>query len=226
MTIKVIGAGFGRTGTLSLKKALEELGFSKCYHMVELLEHPEHVTFWENASQEKPVDWDTLFKGYQATVDFPGYRYYRQLMQHYPDAKVLLSIRDPESWYESTLNTIFKVEPKGLQKLKITLQLPFSPRLRRLIRMFRLTKDVWQRDFQGKFSDKQHALKVFDQHIEEVKRVVLPERLLVYQVKEGWKPLCRFLDVPVPDQPFPHLNDRVTFQQVSQQLLNKKSHQP
>ncbi|HLO88647.1 MAG TPA: sulfotransferase, partial [Nostocaceae cyanobacterium] len=211
MTIKVIGAGFGRTGTSSLKAALEELGFNKCYHMIELLQRPSDVTFWEDASDGKPVNWDALFDGYQAIVDFPGYRYYQQLMQHYPDAKVLLSIRDADNWYESTLDTIYKAGPTSWQKLKLAFMLPFSPRLRQLIRVFRMAdRDVWQKDFQGKFEDKQLAHEIFHQHIEQVKRVVPSERLLVYQVKEGWQPLCQFLDVPVPDQPFPHLNERAT----------------
>lgn len=220
MTIKVIGAGFGRTGTLSLKAALEEVGFGKCYHMVELLKNPSDVKFWEDASNGKTVNWDALFNNYQAIVDFPGYRYYRQLMQRYPDAKVLLSIRDPDSWYESTLNTIYKAKPTGWQKLKIALSLPFSQRLQHLIRVFRMAdKDVWLKDFQGKFEDKQYAIGIFNQHIEEVKRIVPSERLLVYQVKEGWEPLCHFLDVPVPEKPFPHLNERTTFGQMSKQLF-------
>lgn len=219
MTIKVIGAGFGRTGTFSLKVALEELGFNQCYHMKELFEHPENVTYWEDAGQGKSVDWDTLFKGYQAIVDYPGCRYYRQLMQHYPEAKVILTVRDPDSWYESALNTIYRVEPSGWQKLLMALQLPFSPRLRGMMRVIRMAnKQIWEEDFQGKFEDKEYALQVFNRHIEEVKRVVPPERLLVYQVKEGWEPLCRFLDVPVPDKPFPRLNDRASFQEQLRKL--------
>ncbi|GET35904.1 hypothetical protein MiSe_06520 [Microseira wollei NIES-4236] len=221
MAIKVIGAGFARTGTLSLKTALEELGFCKCYHMVEFMRHPSDVTFWEDASNGKPVNWDALFDGYQAIVDYPGYRYYRQLMQHYPDAKVVLNIRDVDSWHESTLNTIYQAAPKGWQKLKMTLSLPFSPRTRSLVRIFRMVdQDVWLKDFQGKFEDKQYAKGIFNQHIEEVKRFVPPERLLVYQVKEGWEPLCRFLGVSVPNKPFPHLNERASFQHLSKQLYS------
>jgi len=143
------------------------------------------------------------------------------LQQHYPDAKVLLSIRDPDAWYESTLNTIYRAGPSTNQKLLMALKLPFSSKLRQIVRVFRLAqKDVWQGDFQGKFTDKFIALEVFTQHIEEVKRVVPPERLLVYQVKEGWEPLCRFLGVPIPqNKPFPRLNDRAAFEQMSKQLL-------
>src|SRR5215210_5869069 len=98
MAIRVIGAGLGRTGTLSLKAALEELGFGACYHMIELLTHPEQVRFWEAASRRERVDWDALFEGYQAVVDYPGCRYYRELMEYYPEAKVVLTVRDPNTW--------------------------------------------------------------------------------------------------------------------------------
>lgn len=105
--MKVIGAGFGRTGTMSLKAALEELGYGPCYHMTDVFEHPEHIRMWEAATRGEPVDWDELFAGYQATVDWPGAAFYRELMEVFPDAKVLLSLRDPEKWYESTRNTIY-----------------------------------------------------------------------------------------------------------------------
>ncbi len=100
-TIKVIGAGLGRTGTLSLKAALEELGFSRCYHMTDVFAHLEHARVWDDAARGLPVDWDTLFQGYQATVDWPGCAFYEEFMRRYPDAKVILSVRDPERWYEA-----------------------------------------------------------------------------------------------------------------------------
>lgn len=155
MTIKVIGAGLGRTGTLSLKVALEILGFSKCYHIDQMLQYPEHMIFWENASQGKPVDWDALFKGYQATVDFPWSCYYPQLIQHYPDAKVVLTIRSSEQWYESTLNTIYKVGRSPAKNLLMSLQLPFSPNARDILRLFSLIqKDIWHKKFEERFKDK------------------------------------------------------------------------
>src|SRR5690242_7699355 len=106
-SLKVIGAGFGRTGTLSLKVALEELGFGPCYHMIEVFQYPEHAKLWEAATQGKPIDWDQIFANYQATVDWPGCTFYADLMARYPDAKVLLSVRDPETWYESVMSTIY-----------------------------------------------------------------------------------------------------------------------
>ena len=219
--IKVIGAGMGRTGTLSLKAALELLGFGPCYHMVELLTHPEQVVYWEQASQGKAVDWPALFANYQATVDFPGYFFYKELMQQYPAAKVILTVRDPNTWYESTYSTIYQAGPGLGQKLLMTLQLPFSPRLRRIIRVFRLAEQlVWQQEFKGRFADKTFAVQHYRQHIDHVRQVVPPERLLVYDVKQGWAPLCRFLQALIPEhQPFPHLNQRSDFQQLTQQLF-------
>jgi hypothetical protein len=106
MALEVIGAGFGRTGTKSLKAALEELGFDPCYHMSELFGHPEHVELWEAAARGKSVDWNELLGGYRATTDWPACSFYEELMQSYPDAKVILTLRDPNRWYESTYNTV------------------------------------------------------------------------------------------------------------------------
>jgi hypothetical protein len=217
--IKVIGAGFGRTGTLSLKMALEQIGFGKCYHMEELLRNPQQVHFWEDASKGKPVNWDALFQGYQAIVDFPGYRHYRQLMQYYPDAKVILSVRDPEKWYESAYNTIYQAAPSLGQKIWMSLRLPFSPKLRKLIRVFRLSGAVWKEDFADKFTNKAFALEVFHRHNEEVKRLVPANRLLVYEVKQGWEPLCEFLGVPAPAVAFPRVNEQADFKRKTAELL-------
>lgn len=211
MALKVIGAGFGRTGTLSLKAALEVLGFGPCYHMVELLAQPERVTHWEAAEQGQRVDWDALFEGYRAGVDFPVYRQYRALTRHYPEAKVILTVRDPEAWHKSALESTYSASPPPLRVALLALKLPFSARLRSLLRALTLARGVWRKDFAGRFEDKAHALKTYHAHLEEVRRVVPKERLLVYDVREGWGPLCTFLGVPVPERPFPHLNDRVSF---------------
>lgn len=219
MALKVIGAGFGRTGTASLKAALEELGFDKCYHMQEVFPQPQHVPVWQAASEGKPVDWDKLFDGYQATVDWPGCTFYKELMAHYPDAKVLLNVRDPEAWYRSTTNTIYRMSQRGFPASLVPL---FIPRLRRFIRM--VTTLIWQKTFDNRFGDKAYALEVFEKHNAEVKRTVPAEKLLVYEVKEGWEPLCAFLGVPVPDKPFPRLNDSAAFnQQTGPRFLRRRS---
>ena len=208
MSIQVIGAGFGRTGTASLKGALEDLGFDRCYHMKEVFPNPEHIPLWQAAAEGKPVDWDRLFEGYQATVDWPGCTFYKELMAHYPDAKVLLNVRDPEAWYKSATDTIFRMSKMGFPMTLVPL---FVPRLRRFIRM--ATTLIWQNTFDNRFEDKAYAISVFNDHIAEVKRTVPEGKLLVYEVKEGWEPLCAFLNVPVPDKPFPRLNDSAAFNQ-------------
>ena len=214
MTIQIIGAGFGRTGTLSVKVALEELGFGPCYHMTEVFGHPDDATQWEALTRGEPVDLGHLLAGYQAIVDWPGCAFYEDLIQTNPDALVLLTVRDPESWYASVTNTIYEVSrrfggSRGASPLSLVARIFFRDRLRvgRMINAL-----VWQETFGGNFEEKDHAIAVFNQHIESVKQRVPPDRLLVYNVKEGWEPLCTFLGVAVPtDTPFPHLNDRANF---------------
>lgn len=208
MTLKLIGAGFGRTGTTSIKAALEQLGYDQCYHMQEVIKNPAHVAIWNEATLGNPIDWDQLFAGYQATVDWPACNFYKELMAHYPNAKVLLTVRDPEKWYESCRNTIFGIFRKPTLKLLLNL----IPRTRRFLAMNE--RLIWQGNFGGHFEDRQHALDVFHQHNQEVKRSVPAENLLVYDVKQGWEPLCKFLEVPIPNTPFPHLNDTKSFQRI------------
>ncbi len=199
--LKVIGAGFGRTGTLSLKTALEDLGFGPCHHMMVVLTQSRQLKLWDDIARGKRADWNKVFSGFGASVDWPSCKYYRELMEAFPDAKVVLSIRDEERWYESAKKTIYSI---GRQMLKS----PLSWIIPRVIRLRRMSNNViWGGTFADRFEDRDYALQVYRRHIEEVKKVVPPERLLVYEVKEGWEPLCKFLGVPVPDKPFPRLND-------------------
>jgi hypothetical protein len=216
--LKVIGAGFGRTGTASLKVALEELGFGPCYHMSEAFQHPEHCEVWETAAQGQQVDWEKIFANYRATVDWPGCIFYEQFMEKYPDAKVLLSVRDPEKWYESVVNTLYSIQKQNWNAVNSILLRFFAPNMRKLVRMNNAV--VWEGTFQGKFAEKDYALSIYNRHIEEVKKRVPPDRLLVYNVKEGWGPLCAFLGVEVPDKPFPHLNNRAEFAERQRQVSN------
>ncbi len=209
--MKVIGAGFGRTGTASLKRALEELGFGPCYHMTEVFANPEHADFWLSAWRGEPVNWDGVLGSYEATVDWPACTFYEELMERHPDAKVLLSVRDPEKWYESTRNTIYELD-------KISTGSPLSRLSFALLSLLVFgtfntsqapmgNEIVFRGTFDGRFEDKHHAIEVFNRHNEEVLRRVPKERLLVYEVKDGWGALCEFLGVKEPDKPFPHLND-------------------
>jgi hypothetical protein len=209
--LEVIGAGFGRTGTMSLKVALEELGFGPCYHMSEVFENPEHVDQWE-AAREGRANWEELFRGYRASVDWPCAAFYEELMERCPDAKVILTVRNPERWYESVRSTIYNVQNVASSPI-FSLAALFVPRMRHMRRIARMASDLaWEDMFDGRFEDRGYAIEVFERWNEEVKRRVPDERLLVYEVKEGWEPLCDFLGVPVPEgKPFPHVNDAEAF---------------
>ena len=200
MPLQVIGAGFGRTGTLSLKVALQQLGFNKCHHMVEVMRNPKSAAAWVAASDGKEVDWHEIFADYKACVDWPSCMFYRELMEAFPEAKVVLTVRDSERWYESistTIAVLTTTTPRWLCWL--------VPAIGAVIKVSYAC--VWK-TFDNRNGDKEYVLEVFRAHIEEVKRVVPPSRLLVFEVAQGWGPLCEFLDVPVPTGAFPHLNDR------------------
>ena len=187
--MKVIGAGFGRTGTASLKVALEELGFGPCYHMSEVYANPDHIELWEAAMRGEYMDWDLLFHDYQATVDWPGAAFYEELLERYPAAKVILTVRDSQRWYESTRSTIYNIQNVASSPI-FSLAAMFVPRLRDLRRAALMAADlVWNQTFEGRFEDREHAIEVFERWNETVEKRVSAERLLVYEVKEGWGPL-------------------------------------
>ena len=200
MGLKVIGAGFGRTGTLSLKLALEQLGFSKCHHMQEVMTRGRQLDAWHALAHGEAVDWDEVFEGFEASVDWPSCTYWEPLHRHYPDSKVILTLRDPHRWYDSVLQTIY---PASTELPRWLLWL--IPRLRRTSEMIFAT--IWNGTFGGRFEDRAHAIEVFRRNTEHVKQVVPSERLLVFQATDGWEPLCEFLGVPVPAGPYPHVNE-------------------
>jgi hypothetical protein len=201
MSLEVIGAGFGRTGTLSLKYALQKLGFDACYHMIDVLQTPGHAAVWSAAADGQPVDWDALFAGYRATVDWPGAYFWRELTARYPEAKVILSVRPAEAWYRSARDTIF-----GISRADMPAELPGAGDQHAMAE-----KVVWGGTFGGRFEDKAHAIDVYEKHNAEVKRTIPADRLLVYEPGQGWEPLCRFLNRPIPDEPYPHVNTTEEF---------------
>lgn len=203
MALKVVGAGFGRTGTLSLKNALENIGFGPCYHMMEVFPRPEHVAMWHRLAFENTIDWDVIFSGFHATVDWPAARWWREIAAHFTNAKVLLSVRDPEAWYKSMIDTIYQA-----MKWPVTGDVPEIVRLQNEM----VRKAILGETFDNRFEDKAHAIEVFKRHNQEVRDTIDPARLLVFDVREGWAPLCRFLEVPIPDEPFPRLNDTASTQ--------------
>lgn len=219
--MKVIGAGFGRTGTKSLQQALEIIGYDKCYHMVTLFQNTPDIKYWETAAKGGEVNWGELFQGYKSVVDFPGSLYYKELMEIYPDAKVILTVRDSDSWYKSTMATIYSFSPSIFTKLKLLLTSPFVSKSAQLIRIVKMNNaTLWQGLFKGKFEDKTYAINVFEKHIEDTKRHVSPDKLLIFEVKDGWKPLCDFLGKPIPDVPFPKVNTSETFHDMTKQFLS------
>jgi hypothetical protein len=197
MTLKVIGTGFGRTGTLSLKAALEQLGFGPCYHMMEVFPRPAHVPLWADAASGKTVDWDHLFEGFASTVDWPSTFAWRELIARYPNAKIIHTERDPEVWWTSFSQTIKeRLEDAGPPEMHA-----WSAMVNRLIT---------EQTFGGDMS-KANVLKVYAAHNAEVRRTIPLSRRLDFDVAEGWAPLCKFLSVPIPETPFPKTNTTADF---------------
>lgn len=220
--IEVIGAGFGRTGTASLKAALDELGFGPCYHMFEVLREPDRATRWIDAGDGEPVDWDEVFAGYRSTVDWPGASYWRELSEQYPEAKVILTVRDPDRWFDSAASTVFRLQylvqrPLGRPIRRLVPLL--SPGLGRFLDMN--DRAIRDRVFGGRYPGRAGAVAAFDAHNEEVRTTVPADRLLVYDVAQGWGPLCSFLGVPVPDVPFPQANDSDDFGRTQRRQVRR-----
>lgn len=200
--LEVIGAGVGRTGTLSLKTALERLGFGPCHHMLGLFEDPEQIPMWRAAARGERMDWTQVYAKYRSTVDWPGARFWREIAGAFPEAKVVLTVRDPESWYESAAGSIYAagLAPTPADADEVYLGLRDMA-----------VEVIWDGLFDGRFTDKEHAMKVVAEHDAAVRQGIDPDRLLVFQVSQGWEPLCEFLGVPVPDEPFPRRNERSRF---------------
>lgn len=193
MTLKVIGAGLGRTGTMSLKFALEHIGFGPCYHMIEFFAHvPTQLPLWLAAAAGHP-DWDAVFDGYASTVDYPGCTYWRELLAHWPEAKVILTVRDPDSWFESANSTV--LAPAMRERLANTPLKAFFD-------------STVHRDFDERIADREFMTDYFRRWNEAVIAEVPADKLLVFQAKDGWQPLCEFLGVPVPPEPYPRVNSR------------------
>ena len=201
LSLKIIGAGFGRTGTLSMKHALEQLNAGPCYHMLEVLRNPHHDPLWLAALHREPAQWEAIFEHFPATVDWPAAFFWRELHAAYPGAKVILSVRDPERWYQSVTNTIYKA-----------LTGPPRPGSKASDEHRQMTRElILERTFGGRFTDKAHAISVFNQHNDAVRETVPAKQLLVYETGSGWEPLCTFLGADIPDTPFPRVNSTEEF---------------
>ncbi len=197
MTLKVIGAGYGRTGTKSLQDALEMLGLGPCYHMVEVFKNPQAFDWWAEAADDPAhADWGKIFAGYNSTVDWPNATYYRELADAYPEAKVILTERDADEWFDSTQATIFARMPT---ERGATEPMP------------RMMSKVVCELFDYRMHDREHCTAVYKAHNAKVREVIPADRLLVYHVSQGWGPLCAFLGVPEPTEAVPKVNSREDF---------------
>lgn len=224
MSLQVIGSGIGRTGTHSLKLALEQLGFGKCYHMAELFEHPEGLIYFQQAERGETVDWDKLFKGYKSAVDYPVARYYKQLIAAYPKAKIIHTIRDAESWYQSATETIFwATKPSPGRILSLLLKMPFNTNVRKRFPVLKYDGGLMDNIFGKDLKNKQEVIKTYNAINEETLNYIPKDRSLVYDIKTGWEPLCNFLNVPVPSTPFPKSNTRDAFKIMVKEISSGKS---
>ena len=198
MTVRVVGAGVGRTGTLSLKAGLESLLGAPCYHMLEVFGHPEHVGLWRAAAEGEEVDWSAMLAGYGATSDFPACLFWQEILDANPGAVVVLSTRrDAATWWESASQTIF-----GLDFAQLPPEMGEWSEMWRVVAAARFTAD---------WTDRDAAVAAYERHNAEVRATAPPGRLVEWQASDGWAPLCTALGVPEPGDPFPHLNKREDF---------------
>lgn len=200
MTLSVIGAGFGRTGTNSLKLALEQLGVGPCHHMLEVFAAPQSASHWQDALDGKYVDWDVALEGFKSQVDWPGAFFWRELSEWSPDAKILLSIREEESWFKSISDTIFalSIDPEKIE----------DPAAKALALM---VNELLDRTIGSQERDHDTVLRAYRRNTEQVTAEVPSDKLLMFDVRQGWQPLCEFLDIPIPDTPFPRVNSTDEF---------------
>jgi len=195
MALSVIGVGFGRTGTFSLKLALEQLGFGPCCHGSDERHFRQGAKFWQRVFNHEPIDWDEFFTGYRSTVDSPSCRFYWELAEKYPQARLVLTVRDADSWFSSYEETLLPMiaSSQGEQFCRFL--------------------------FGEGRPDRAAAIRAFQRHNTEVRMRIPAHRLLVYEVGQGWAPLCKFLRVPIPETPFPHSNLRKEFPEVVEGML-------
>jgi hypothetical protein len=193
MSLEVIGAGMGRTGTHSLKLALNRLGFGPCHHMSEVITREDQSRMWRAVARGESPGWEALYAGYRSAVDWPTAHYWRELAAVYPAAKLILTVRDPEAWHRSVVQTIGEAIGRD------TGGETFGARV--------IAGEI----FGGRMMDRDHAIAVYEAHNAAVKAAIPPARLLVYEVAEGWEPLCAHLGVPAPGEAFPLTNTTEEF---------------
>ncbi len=183
-----------------MRLALNHLGYGPCYHMMEVFLHPSHISKWQAAADGESINWREFLADYPSGIDYPLSAFYDEILEVFPDAKVILNVRDPEQWWNSTRQTIYNqiLIPDWMNTLLFTHR-----------GLKKMAEDaIWDRLFDGRFLEQDYAIQVFNDHIEHVRNSVPLKQLLIFDVKESWALLCKFLDLPVPDRPFPHSNQR------------------
>jgi hypothetical protein len=204
VTLDVIAPGFARTGTMSMRRALERLGHAPCHHMESLFRDGRQARLWQRIARGATPDWHRVFAGYRACTDMPSVFYAEPILRAFPEARVVLTRRDPDAWYESMRETAWAIRCETPAWLRDPV-----PRLGRSFEV--MERAAWQGFFEGRFEDPAFAKAKLIEHEARVAALVPPERLLVMGVDEGWAPLCAFLGHPVPDEPFPDANERAVF---------------
>jgi hypothetical protein len=196
MSLRVVGAGVGRTATHSLKQGLEIVLGGPCHHMIEVFTHPEQVPVWTDAIEGRAVDWAQLMDGYVAQVDWPGASFWPELLESNPDALVILSVRDPDAWYTSASNTIFQGLDRSDEEIG-----PWMVSMKRLL----------AERFCDDFTDRDAMVAAFERHNDDVRRRVPSAQLLEWRAEDGWGPICARLGVAAPEGPFPLTNTTEEF---------------
>ncbi len=201
MALLVVGAGLGRTGTASLKEALELLLDGRCYHMLEVFEREQDTPVWHDAVRGEPVNWDALLDEYVASVDWPASAFWRELSAANPEAIVLLSTRDsPEQWWASMERTIVPTMKESVRAGETM-----------LARHREMVTELLDRRFTPDWENPGAAMAAYERHNEDVRRSVDPLRLVEWRPCDGWEPICAALAMPVPQEPFPHENTTADF---------------
>lgn len=199
--LQVIGAGLGRTGTESLKFAFERLLDAPCYHMTEVFENLDHIPMWRQAAAGRQPDWHKMFINYRAAVDWPAASFWKELSEAFPDALVILSVRDPEEWWHSASKTIFTDHNPAPETEWID-----------------MWTDIVMHRFTTQLQNREACIEAFHNHYDKVRETISSDRLLEWSVGDGWEPICSALDISVPDEPFPHSNTREDFQEKLKQI--------
>lgn len=202
MTLRVVGAGLGRTGTNSLKMALEQLLGGPCYHMIEVFGRPDDVDVWRRAAEDEPVDFASFPEGFVACVDWPGGSFWREMADANPDAVILLSTRESsEAWWKSASETIFAVMDRGPQDMPAE--------------WVAMVDAIFRHRFTPNVGDKGEAIAAYERHNADVRANADPARLVEWKPSDGWEPICKALGLAVPDEPFPHANTTADFRAMA-----------